>query len=170
MFTGKYNVKNPETVGNDKVEYIVENLPNVKEGAAFTQHAISTYFPSIGNEFIAIALFLFAFTTAMAYYFIAESNYYYLSNYKKNPVLIWTLRFVFLASIIYGAVSEGGSIWGIGDIGVGVMAWLNIIAIILLRKPALRALKDYQEQKDKGLDPKFDPEKLDIKNTTEWKG
>nr|WP_317632176.1 alanine/glycine:cation symporter family protein [uncultured Flavobacterium sp.] len=170
LFTGKYNVKNPETVGNDKVEYIVENLPNVKEGAAFTQHAISTYFPSIGNEFIAIALFLFAFTTAMAYYFIAESNYYYLSNYKKNPVLIWTLRFVFLASIIYGAVSEGGSIWGIGDIGVGVMAWLNIIAIILLRKPALRALKDYQEQKDKGLDPKFDPEKLDIKNTTEWKG
>ncbi len=168
LFTGKYNVKNPESLKTDNVTYIVENIPGVQEGAAFTQHAVSTYFPSFGDQFIAIALFLFAFTTIMAYYFIAESNFYYLSNYKKNPIIIWTMRVVFLISVVFGAISSGGSVWAIGDIGVGLMAWLNIIAIILLRKPALKALKDYQEQKAQGKDPVFDPVKLDIKNTSVW--
>ena len=168
LFTGKYNVKNPESLKTDNVTYIVENIPGVQEGAAFTQHAVSTYFPSFGDQFIAIALFLFAFTTIMAYYFIAESNFYYLSNYKKNPIIIWTMRVVFLISVVFGAISSGGSVWAIGDIGVGLMAWLNIIAIILLRKPALKAFKDYQEQKAQGKDPVFDPVKLDIKNTSVW--
>jgi hypothetical protein len=39
------------------------------------------------------------------------------------------------------------------------MAWLNVVAIILLRKPALKALKDYQEQRREGKDPVFDPVK-----------
>jgi len=51
---------------------------------------------------------------------------------------------------------------------VGIMAWLNIIAIILLQKPALRALKDYQTQRKAGLDPVFDAHKLGIKNAEEW--
>jgi alanine or glycine:cation symporter, AGCS family len=55
-----------------------------------------------------------------------------------------------------------------GDIGVGVMAWLNVVAIILLRKPALKALKDYQEQRREGKDPVFDPVALGIKNTDQW--
>jgi len=168
LFTQKYNVIDSVKSSESDTTYIVEHLPGIKEGAAYTQHAVSVYFPSIGSEFVAIALFLFAFTTAMAYYFIAESNYYYLSKYKKNVVLLWTMRLAFLASVIYGAVSDGGNAWKIGDIGVGLMAWLNIIAIILLRKPALKALKDYQEQKKKGLNPVFDPEKLGISNTTEW--
>jgi len=48
------------------------------------------------------------------------------------------------------------------------MAWLNLIAIFLLRKPALIALKDYNEQKKLGKDPKFNAKNLGIKNTTEW--
>ena len=36
---------------------------------------------------------------------------------------------------------------GIRDLGVGLMAWLNIIAIWILHKPALEALKDYEQQK-----------------------
>jgi alanine or glycine:cation symporter, AGCS family len=48
------------------------------------------------------------------------------------------------------------------------MAWLNVVAIILLRKPALKALKDYQEQRREGKDPVFDPVALGIKNTDQW--
>lgn len=162
LFTGQYNVKNP--AGG----YLVENIPGVSEGASFTQMAVSTHFPSIGNEFVAIALLFFAFTTVMAYYFIAESNLYYLTNNKKKPVVLWILRILFLGGVIYGAVSAGGSVWAIGDIGVGLMAWINIIAIVILRKPALKALKDYDSQKKQGVDPVFDPVKLGIENTSEW--
>ena len=58
-----------------------------------------------------------------------------------------------------------------GDIGVGIMAWLNFIAIFLLRKPALALLKDYERQKKEGKDPVYDPDDsdLDIKNVDIWR-
>jgi alanine or glycine:cation symporter, AGCS family len=56
----------------------------------------------------------------------------------------------------------------LGDIGVGSMAWLNIIAILLLTKPALAILRDYEQQKKAGIDPVFVPSKLGIKNAEFW--
>lgn len=171
LFTGQYNVydqemKNTKIISESK--YIVENLKSVEDGPAFTQGAISHHFPAIGSEFVGVALLLFAFTTAMAYYFIAESNLKYIDK-TNNKIYLWLLRLFFLASIVVGAINTGGNSWAIGDIGVGLMAWLNLIAIVLLRKPALLALKDYQLQKKQGKDPKFNAEALGIKNTTEWK-
>src|SRR5699024_11193776 len=48
------------------------------------------------------------------------------------------------------------------------MAWLNILGILLLQVPALKALKDYRQQKKQGLDPQFDPRPLGIKNAEPW--
>lgn len=56
----------------------------------------------------------------------------------------------------------------VGDIGVGLMAWLNIIAILLLNKKAFLCLRDYEKQLAIGLDPVFHPEKLGIKNANYW--
>ncbi|MGT0193866.1 alanine:cation symporter family protein [Burkholderia pyrrocinia] len=59
-------------------------------------------------------------------------------------------------------------VWALGDIGVGLMAWLNIVAILLLQKPALKALRDYEAQKRAGREPSFDPAALGIANATFW--
>ena len=163
LFTGQFNVK------DGKGGFIVENIPGIEEGPLFTQAAISHHFPAIGHGFVAIALWFFVFTTVLAYYFMAESNLYYLRQKKMSKILIWVLRFGFFASVIYGATTTGGTAWGLGDIGVGLMAWLNIIAILIMQKKALVTLKDFEQQKKEGKDPVFDPEKLGIKNTTEWK-
>jgi AGCS family alanine or glycine:cation symporter len=48
------------------------------------------------------------------------------------------------------------------------MAWLNIIAILILHKPAMLALRDYERQKKQGLDPTFDPQALGIRNADFW--
>ncbi|MHA6697567.1 alanine/glycine:cation symporter family protein [Chryseobacterium sp. A301] len=162
LFSGLYNV------GDGAGGFLVNNLPGVEEGPLFTQAAISSYFPKIGHAFVAIALLFFAFTTVLAYYFIAESNLYYLRKKKMSKVLLWGLRILFFGSVLYGAVTSGGTAWGLGDIGVGIMAWLNIIAILILQKKAFVTLKDYEKQKKEGKDPVFDPKKLGIKNTTEW--
>ena len=68
----------------------------------------------------------------------------------------------------YGAVATTGAAWGLGDIGVGSMAWLNILGILVLQGPALKALKDYRAQKRQGLDPQFDPRPLGIRNADFW--
>ncbi|GGN92286.1 alanine/glycine:cation symporter family protein [Saccharibacillus kuerlensis] len=162
LFTGMYNVA--DTNGG----FIVENLPGVEEGAGYTQAAIESVVPGWGAGFVAIALFFFAFTTIMAYYYIAETNLAYLFRGRK---LLWpalVLKVVLLGATYYGAVKTASMAWALGDIGLGLMVWLNIIAIVLLAKPALAVLKDYEQQKKAGLDPIFNPEKLGIRNADIW--
>jgi AGCS family alanine or glycine:cation symporter len=73
-----------------------------------------------------------------------------------------------IGSTYYGSVKSADLAWALGDIGVGSMAWLNLIAIVLLRKPALKAWKDYREQRKAGKDPVFRAEDLGIKNASYW--
>ncbi|MBE0664890.1 MAG: alanine:cation symporter family protein, partial [Candidatus Aminicenantes bacterium] len=161
LITGMYNT------GNGKGGYLVHNLPGVEAGPAWTQSAIDTIFKGYGAQFVAIALFFFAFTTLMAYAFYTESNVAYL--FKKKSALAITLARVFLlAMTFYGAVRTANLAWGMGDIGVGLMAWLNIIAILLLSKVGLATLKDYEAQRKSGQPLRFDPGKLGIGNAVLW--
>jgi alanine or glycine:cation symporter, AGCS family len=162
LFTGKYNVANPNG------GFLAENLPGVGTGPQYTQEAIANHFPSLGAPFVAIALFFFAFTTLMAYYYIAETNLSYLNKHGLKSWKLWGLRILTLISVFYGSVKTAEVAWTLGDIGVGLMAWLNIIAILLLQKPALKALKDYQRQRKQKLDPHFNAPALGIKNAEEW--
>ena len=162
LFTGQYNVVNP--AGG----FLVENVPGIAIGSEFTQAAVNTHFPSLGGGFVAISLLFFAFTTIMAYYYIAETNLSYLLPKGDNKWMVQVLRAMIMAATFYGSIKTAALAWTIGDIGVGMMAWLNIIAILLLRKPAFKAFKDYEQQYKAGLDPTFSPKKLDIKNTEEW--
>ena len=161
LFTGKYNVANPSG------GFLVENIPGAKIGAEYTQLAIANHFPSLGAGFVAVSLLFFAFTTIMAYYYIAETNLSYL-NKSGNKWLLNALRVLLLFATFYGTVKTAEAAWTLGDIGVGLMAWLNIIAIILLRKPALKVLKDYEKQRKAGKDPVFKAEDAGISHTDQW--
>jgi AGCS family alanine or glycine:cation symporter len=164
LFTNSYNVQDPNTSG----AFLVENLPGAEIGPAYTQAAISSEFAGWGAPFVAVTLMFFAFTTLMAYYYIAETNVAYLDKQGNKKWMIWLLRVVILAASFYGAISSAGFVWTLGDIGVGLMAWLNIVAIIMLRKPALKALKDYCQQRADGKDPTFDPIALGIEGADFW--
>jgi len=154
---------------------IVQNLPLATEisGPAFTQLAVDSVLPGVGKPFIALALFFFAFTTVLAYFFIADNNISYINRTFKAPILRFVLKLVIMAAVFYGTVAEPSSAWGLGDVGVGLMAWLNIIGIIIIffmAKPAVKALKDYEEQQKQGVEKyTFDPEKLGLKNADFWK-
>ena len=163
LFTGQFNVIDP--YGG----FIVENLPGTPFGPEFTQFAIGTHFPSIGNGFIAISLLFFAFTTIMAYYFIAEANLSFLTRNNTSKWTVRILQFAILAATFYGSIKTAAVAWTLGDIGVGMMAWLNIIAILLLRKPAFKAFEDYKKQRKAGKDPVFKAKDIGLENTDLWK-
>ncbi|TYR79161.1 alanine:cation symporter family protein [Priestia megaterium] len=162
LFTGMYNTKAPDG------SYIISNLPGVEPGPGYTQAAIETVIPGFGAGFVAIALFFFAFTTIMAYYYIAETNIAYLTRGKNSKWPMFALKLVILGATFYGCVKTAALAWALGDAGLGIMVWLNLIAILILAKPALIALKDYEAQKKQGLDPVFNPIKLGIKNAEYW--
>lgn len=140
---------------------------------AFTQYALQSVLGGVGKTFVAIALFFFAFTTLLAYYYIAETNVAYIRRTLKFPGALTILKIGLMASVFYGTVRTADLAWGLGDIGVGLMAWLNIIAILLLfflSGPAIKALRDYEQQRRAGVtEYTFDPEKLGIRNADFWK-
>lgn len=162
LFTGSFNTEAPDGT------MLANNLEGIEAGPGYTQAAIESVIPGFGASFVAIALFFFAFTTIMAYYYMAETNVAYLLRGKNSKVAMTILKFVLLGATFYGAVREAALAWALGDIGLGIMVWLNLIAILILAKPALKALKDYEEQKKQGLDPVFNSTKLGIKNAEFW--
>lgn len=163
LFSGLYNVS------DGSGGFLYKNLTDVDSGPEFTQFAVDSFFPGFGFGFVAIALFFFVFTTLMAYYYMAETNLSFMFKDKINPIALFSLRIVLLLTIIFGAINTSARAWDLGDIGVGLMAWLNFIAILLLRKPAIIALKDFERQKKlKVKKYHFNPEELGIKNTEAW--
>jgi AGCS family alanine or glycine:cation symporter len=137
---------------------------------SYTATAIGTLLGAdLGNIIVAVALAFFAFTTIMAYYYYAETSLVYLfGNGRKEHAAIWVLRICILVAVIFGSVKEARVAWNVGDIGVGAMAWINIIVILLLSPQALRTLKDYERQQKEGREPDFNPRKLDIRNADFW--
>lgn len=162
LITGLYNVQGVDGAA------LYTGIAGVAAGPGYVQTAMESMMPGFGNYFVAIALFFFAFTTIIAYYYIAETNIAYINRKIHRPWLTFLLKLCLMASTVYGTVRTADLAWGLGDIGVGLMAWLNIIAIVLLHKKAFASLKDYETQNAQGLDPQFDPVRLGIKNADYW--
>jgi len=168
LFTGMYNVGETFDAKGDAVTYVTEHISGV--GAdGFTQAAVADHFPAFGHKFVAIALFFFAFTTVMAYYYYAETNIAYIFKGKSAKGVIWVLRIVFLFAVYFGTVRTANLAWDLGDIGVGLMAYVNLIAILLMSKTALKVWNDYKTKRKAGIkDPDFNPKELGIKNADFW--
>jgi AGCS family alanine or glycine:cation symporter len=139
-------------------------------GPVYTQLGVEAHFPLFGSPFVAVALFFFAFTTIMSYYFQVESNVYFLFREKKSSFYaINILRVGMLIVTFFTSINTFTLAWNLVDIGVGLMAWFNLAAILMLQKPALATFHDYERQRRQGIrEPVFDPRRLHIKNAGEW--
>ena len=170
LMTGMYNIQGTLEAG----QFLVQNVDAATNinSPAFTQMAVSSVFGGFGNIFVAVAVFFFSFTTIMAYYYIAETNVAYLTRSFKTTGALFAIKLILMFAVTYGAINSSGYIWDMGDVGVGLTAWLNIVGILIIffmAKPAVKALRDYEEQQKAGVEKyTFDPVKLGIKNATFW--
>ncbi|MEL3962056.1 alanine/glycine:cation symporter family protein [Lysinibacillus endophyticus] len=181
LFTGMYNVHDEKAaedntfihVGEFKASELsgeeqITFAKSIEAGASYTQYAVDSALPGFGAPFVAIALFFFAFTTIMAYYYIAETNVAYLFSGSAEKIGIWVAKIVIIVTAFYGTVRTSTLAWAMGDVGLGLMVWINVIAILIIMKPAIVALKDYESQRREGKEPIFDPIKLGIKGAEFW--
>jgi len=183
LMTGMYNVSDggdgfivdsgvyQESPGGERnysgtVAYTQAGLDNTFHG----QETFNPDFVGFGSYFITFALLFFCYTTILAYYYIAETNLVYITR-GRWPIMKTLLGLMLVLSAFYGTVSTAGLAWDMGDLGVGLMAWLNVIAILILQKPALRALKDFEQQKKQKGSGKFAiyrPDEGEVKNAGFW--
>ena len=141
---------------------------------AYTQAAVDTVLHGIGSQFVGVVLVFFVFTTIMAYYFYAESGVVYLFHRSKHATkrgetaTIWVFRFLLLGATVFGAMKEADTIWKLGDIGVGLMAWINVVALLFLCPKGVAALRDYERRQKAGeKDPVFHPSEFGI-DSSSW--
>lgn len=121
-------------------------------GIQLTQAAMSEHVGSWAPFFIAIAIFLFAFSSVIGNYYYGETNIEFIKN---SRIALFVYRLAVIGMVIFGAVAELSIVWNLADLFMGIMALINLAAIVMLGKISFAALKDYREQRKEGKDPIF---------------
>ena len=158
LLAGTYNV----AADGAGASLLVEHVPGIQYGIAFMQEAMSVSIGKAGAMFLAIMLFIFIFTTMLSYSYQLESTCKYL--FGENKMVVTIVRILFLVFCMFGILIDGDTIWPMGDIGVGCMLWVNTFSILLLTPKVLKIVKDYEKQKNVGLNPLFDPATVGIED------
>ena len=122
------------------------------KGIELTQMALVSQVGSWGGIFISICILLFAFSSIIGNYYYGETNIQFIT---ENKVVLYGYRILVAAMVLFGSIASMDLVWNIADVFMGLMAILNLIAIVLLSKIAIKALQDYTAQKKAGKDPVF---------------
>jgi alanine or glycine:cation symporter, AGCS family len=122
------------------------------EGIQITQSAFSNHLGDWAGIFVAIAIFLFAFSSILGNYYYGESNMYYI---KDSKPALFIYRIVVLVMVIFGTLASFDLVWALADLTMAIMALINLYAITRLFKIAKVVLDDYLKQRKAGKDPVF---------------
>lgn len=138
------------------------------QGAPYVQAAMQNALGNAGPIFIAVSMCLFAFTTLIGNYYYCEGCLKYIL--KRNPGRTFMTVFRIIATVIVflGALISAGLAWDTADMFQAIMVVINIPVILILGKYALRALKDYTEQRAAGKDPEFHAADIGVTGTDFW--
>ncbi|TDL34925.1 alanine:cation symporter family protein [Jeotgalibacillus sp. S-D1] len=125
---------------------------NGTEGIQLTQDALAFHVGDWAAAFISIAIFLFAFSSIVGNYYYGQTNIEFIKN---SPLFLNLYRLIVMGMVYFGSVQSFGVVWNLADVSMATMALINLTAISLLSPLAFKVLKDYQRQKQNGLDPVF---------------
>ncbi|MBW3697087.1 alanine:cation symporter family protein [Vibrio sp. T187] len=123
-------------------------------GIELTQRALTAQVGDWGGIFVAVAIFFFAFTSIIANYSYAETNLIFLEHNNKKGLVLF--RIVVLGMVMFGSLATLPTVWALADVSMGLMAIVNLVAIILLSGIVIKLAKDYNRQLDAGKVPTFD--------------
>lgn len=121
-------------------------------GIELTQYALETQTGKAATWFVAIAVYLFAVTSIIANYYYGETN---LNFMRQSRLIIYPFRLLVGAMVMVGTLSTLEFVWAISDITMGLMTLCNIVALLFLRKYAMKLLADYRRQRKEGKDPVY---------------
>lgn len=129
------------------------NVPGLN-GIALTQSALQSEVGSLGPVFVAIAIFLFAFSSIIGNYYYGEANIRFITPNTK----VMTVYRICSAGVmvIFGAIASFDLVWNIVDLFMAFLTACNLFAIVMLGRYAFRLLDDYRSQKRRGIkEPTF---------------
>lgn len=144
-------------------------LDGSMKGIQLTQAALTNEIGYFGGQFIAVSILLFAFSSIVGNYSYCETNLFFITQKK---IYLQFYRIAVGAMVLFGSVAGLDIVWNLADLSMAVMTITNLIAIALLGKLAVKALKDYNSQKKAGVkSPVFRSSSIPEldEEVTEWK-
>jgi AGCS family alanine or glycine:cation symporter len=138
------------------------------QGSQLTQTALASQVGEWGVHFLTVAIFFFAFSSILGNYYYGETNIEYLTR-KKGALTVY--RLIVVAAVFGGAVVALGAVWTAANIAMAIMAFINLVAVLLLSPVVLRVLRDYMEQRWAGKEPLFHRDRMsDLQGIDAWDG
>ncbi len=120
------------------------------DGIKLTQDALASHFGNWAQYFLTIAIVLFSFSTIIYNYYLGENA---LSFITKNRGAILLLRFVVIGIVVLGAVApQATSVFFFSDPLMGVLALVNLVALLMLFPIFIRVLDDFKAQLKSGIE------------------
>ena len=139
LTSGSYNMATGEILAGYTDSTLV--------GGAF--NSVFSWF-GIGEKFIAIAMFLFAFTTVLGWSHYGSKAWEYLFGAKTTYIF----KIIHVITVIFGAVMTSSLAWDISDTFNGLMMFPNLIAVVSLTPLVIKITKNYVDRKIKKKDVK----------------
>ncbi|MEM8630048.1 MAG: sodium:alanine symporter family protein [Pseudomonadota bacterium] len=127
--------------------------PEGATGMQLTQEALAVHLGDIGRYFVAVAIFFFAFTSILGNYSYAENAMTFLGFEQRLPIML--LRAACLGMVVWGSLQAVATVFNFADAAMGLMATINLIAIVLLSSTVYTLTKDYFSQRRDGREPRF---------------
>ena len=118
-------------------------------GVQLTQMALQSEIGPIGTQFVAIAIFFFAFSSIIGNYTYGEMNVKFLTARKGWLTFVRVMNGVVM--VFFGSLASLDLVWSLGDLFMGSITLCNLVAIVKLSPQACFLLNDYRQQKRNGI-------------------
>jgi len=122
------------------------------EGATLIQNALSSQLGDWTVHFLAVLIFFLAFTSVIGNYYYSESNMEFLTGSRR---ILPYLRSAVVLCVFLGAIGSVPLVWALADLAMGVMATVNLVALVPLSGIAYALFHNYSAQRKQGRDPVF---------------
>lgn len=131
-----------------------------------TQVSLADSIGDWASAVLAITIFFFAFSSVLGNYYYGESNIEFI---KKSPIIMYVFRVLVVCFVFFGSVAKVQLVWDLADVFMGIMAFINLIAIFMLWKIAKKVLDNYIAQRKAGKNPVFYADEIEgLDNTECW--
>ncbi|MFI5620434.1 alanine/glycine:cation symporter family protein [Streptomyces sp. NPDC051567] len=137
-----------------------------RQGADLTQTALSETLGGWAGHLLTVVVFMLAFSSMIGNYYYGETNIQFITRKR------WVLpgyRALVLCAVVLGSLGSVSVVWNLADVFMGLMALVNLLAILPLAGIAFRLLDDYLAQRRAGLDPVFTRDRMpDLRGVQCW--
>lgn len=135
-------------------------------GIRLTQAALVNEIGPAGGVFVAVAIFLFAFSSIIGNYYYGEANIRFITG---RGWVLTAYRLCVGGMVLFGSLATLELAWSLADVTMALMTLFNLAAITLLGRQAFLLLRDYVGQRRQGVrDPVYTRDRIaELRDKTE---